>query len=285
MPKANASDTAGLAEGVASGAFGVSSLFGSFSGKVCLVTGGGSGIGAAITCGLVANGATVYIASRKDTSSFADALTSAAGSSGGRCISMRADLANDDGVVALAAELLAREKSLHLLVNNSGTNWAEDVSTYPMKAWDKVYALNVKAVFHLTRECLPLLEASGTKGDPARVVNISSIEGLIVPAHDTYAYSSGKAAVSHMTRVMAGKFEGRNITVNAILPGPFRSRMMAGTLKAAGEDLIASGTVLNRIGEPQDIAGTTLFLASKAGSYVNGATLTCDGGMTVKAKF
>ena len=199
--------------------------------------------------------------------------SAAAAKSGGKCISLRADIGTDEGVVALSEELMKRENSLHLLVNNAGTNWSEPIETYPMKAWHKVYAVNVASVFHLTRNLLPLLEKCATKADPARVVNISSIEGLIVPGHDTYAYSSGKAAVSHMTRVLAGRLEGRNITVNAILPGPFRSRMMAGTLKAAGEDLIASQTVLNRIGEPSDIAGTTIFLlASNAGSYVNGAT-------------
>ena len=280
----------------------------SLAGKTALVTGGGSGIGAMIAAAFVAAGARVYIASRKDTSPFAAQLTAAGP---GRCIALTGDLGTAAGVEALARKLAALEPALHILVNNSGTNWGEAIETYPMDAWDKVYALNVRAVFHLTRELLPLLESASSRGGPSSVINISSIEGITVPSHDTWAYSSGKAAVrgkalivctplsacadtqylrsqvTHLTKVMAGRFEGRGaggITVNAIQPGPFPSRMMRKAIELASEEGVASMTVMGRLGSAGDIGGTCVYLSSLAGSWTTGAVITLDGGTVVKAK-
>ena len=247
----------------------------SVAGKNVLITGGGSGIGAMMASGFVQAGANVYICSRKDTSSFASNL-SARGP--GVCHSLRADLASEPGIASLAKSL---PSILHVLINNSGTNWSEDISTYPGHAWDKVMALNVRTCFQLVQACLPKLEAAGSTRDPARVINIASIEGLSVPAHDTYAYSTGKAAVSHLSRVLAGRLAERNITVNSIAPGPFPSRMMAGTLDAFG-DLVGRATALGRIGSSHDMAGTAIFLASRAGAFITGAEIIVDGGMLVK---
>lgn len=257
----------------------VGKLFG-VAGQKVVVTGGGSGIGAMIAMGMVANGATVYIVSRKDTSSFA-AKMQAAGT--GKCVSLSADLGTDAGVASFAAEIARLEpEGIHCLINNSGTNWAQDILEYTPEAWDKVYALNVKGVFNLTRLLVPSLEKSAAAtGVPARIINIASIDGLRVPALDTYAYSSGKAAVEHLSRVLAGKLGDRNITCNAVCPGPFPSRMMRHTMEAAGEDNVAKGTALGRVGRPGDMAGVCMFLSSDAGSFVTGASIVVDGGALV----
>src|SRR5579884_3238530 len=154
------------------------------------------------------------------------------------------------------------------------------LAEYPDAAWDKVLALNVKAVFHLTRACLPLLEAAARPGDPARVINIGSIDGLQAPVLETYAYSSSKAAVHHLTRVLAHRLAPR-ITVNAVAPGPFESKMMAETLRKFRDAIIAS-CPLGRIGEPEDMAGVAIYLASRAGAYLTGAVIPVDGGITTR---
>jgi NAD(P)-dependent dehydrogenase (short-subunit alcohol dehydrogenase family) len=148
----------------------------------------------------------------------------------------------------------------------------------PDAAWDKLLALNVKAVFHLTRALLPQLEAAARPGDPARVVNIGSIDGLHVPALETYAYSTSKAAVHHLTRVLARQLAPRKITVNAVAPGPFESKMMAETLERFRDAIIGS-CPMGRIGEPEDMAGVAIYLASRAGAYVTGAVIPVDGGI------
>ena len=176
------------------------------------------------------------------------------------------------------------ERGIDILFNNAGTNWSESVSTYPMKGWDKVYAVNVRGVFNVTQKALPLLEsAANTTNRRSVVVNISSIEGISSPSHDTYAYSSGKAAVAHLTRVMAGRFgmEGKNVNVNAILPGPFVSRMMKHTLDTAGEETVAAMTAVGQIGSPLDMAGVAIYFGSRAGEFVSGCRLVVDGGTTV----
>lgn len=247
----------------------------SVKGKVALVTGGSSGIGLMIAQGFVEAGAKVYIASRK-----ADACEEAAAklSQSGVCIPIAADLSTEAGALGLASELASREEALHILVNNAGANWGAPFEEFPDSAWDKVLALNVKAVFHLTRALVKSLEAAGTDSDPARVINTGSIDGLHVPLLQTYAYSASKAAVHHLTRVLAKELAKRHITVNAIAPGPFESRMMAATLREFG-DSIAASTPLGRIGAPEDMAGVAIYLASRAGAYVTGAVIPVDGGM------
>ena len=248
------------------------------AGKVALVTGGSRGIGAMIARGFVENGARVYISSRKQE--VCDRVAQELGRVG-TCVSLPADLSTETECRRLAAELAARESALHILVNNAGANWGAPLQEYPDSAWDKVLALNVKAVFHLTRALLPQLEAAAKPGDPARVINIGSIDGLRVPLLDTYAYSASKAAVHHLTRVLAMQLAPRNITVNAVAPGPFESKMMAATLERF-RDTIVAACPLGRIGEPEDMAGVALYLASRAGAYVTGAVIPVDGGLSVR---
>jgi len=255
----------------------VKDLF-SIAGKVALVTGGSRGIGLMIARGFVENGAKVYISSRKrETCDAAAAELSAHG----ECISLPADLSTEAECNRLAAALAEREPALHILVNNAGANWGAPLAEFPDSAWDKVLGLNVKGVFHLTRALVPQLEKAARPGDPARVINIGSIDGLRVPLLETYSYSSSKAAVHHLSKVLAMRLAGQNITVNAIAPGPFESKMMQATLDQFRDAIVAS-CPLGRIGEPEDMAGIAIYLASRAGAYVTGAVIPVDGGLSTK---
>jgi len=247
----------------------------SVAGKTALVTGGGRGIGYMIAAGYVAAGARVYIASRKK-----DVVDEAAGelSKQGECTAVVADLAREDECRRLAEEIAAREGRLDILVNNAGANWGAPLESYDDAAWSRVLDVNVKGVFHLTRFLAPTLEAAARPDDPARVINVGSIDGIQVPALDTYAYSASKAAVHHLTRVLAKKLAPRGITVNAVAPGPFESKMMAATLERFG-DAIVAGCPLGRIGTPEDMAGIAIYLASRAGAYLTGAVIPVDGGI------
>jgi NAD(P)-dependent dehydrogenase (short-subunit alcohol dehydrogenase family) len=244
-------------------------------GKVALVTGGTRGIGMMIAAGLLRAGASVYVSSRKPQAGEAAAVQLSAH---GRVGSIPADLSTEAECVRLAGELAAREERLHILVNNAGANWGAPLAEFPDSAWDKVLALNLKAPFLLTRACLPLLERAATADDPARVINIGSIDGLRVPELETFSYSASKAGVHHLTRVLARQLGPRHITVNAIAPGPFPSKMMAATLDAFGDEIAASAP-LGRIGRPDEIAGTAIYLASRAGAYTTGAIIPVDGGI------
>ncbi|MFN8102973.1 MAG: SDR family oxidoreductase [Acidimicrobiia bacterium] len=253
----------------------VEGLF-SVAGKVCVVTGGASGIGRMIAAGYVEAGATVYIASRK-----ADVCRDVAAelSASGTCHGLGADLSSEQGCLDLAGEILAREDAVHVLVNNAGATWGAPFDEYPDAAWDKLYQVNVKAPFTLTRALLAALEAAAAPGDPARVINIGSVDGMHAPAMETYAYAATKAGVLNLTRAMAKHLARRNITVNAVAPGPFESRMMAATLDAFGP-MIESACPLGRIGTPEDMAGVAIYLASRAGAWVTGDVIVVDGGMT-----
>ena len=252
---------------------GVEALF-SVADKVALVTGGSRGIGLMIARGHVSAGARVYVSSRKQRE-VEDAAAELAKL--GTCMALPGDLSTTAGTRALADAIAEREPALHVLVNNAGANWGAPLADYPEAGWDKVMALNVKAVFNLTRFLLPQLHAASRPGDPARVINVGSIDGIQVPALETYAYSASKAAVHHLTRVLAKKLAPK-VTVNAIAPGPFESKMMAETLGKFGE-VIKSGCPMGRIGEPDDMAGAAIYLASRAGAYVTGAVLPVDGGI------
>lgn len=251
-----------------------SDLF-SIAGKTALVTGGSRGIGLMIARGFVDAGARVYVSSRK-----ADVCDRVAAelSEAGECHSLPADLSTEAECRRLADELAAREDRLHVLVNNAGATWGAPLEEFPASAWDKVLDLNLKAPFFLTRALLSRLEAAGTADDPARVVNIGSIDGLHVPALSTYSYAASKAGIHHLTRVLARELGPRHVTVNAIAPGPFESKMMAATLEQFG-DSIAASSPLGRIGRPDDVAGAAIFLASRAGAYVTGAVVPVDGGI------
>ena len=253
----------------------MSDLF-SIKNKVALVTGGSRGIGLMIARGFVEAGAKVYVSSRKKDvcEQVASELARV-----GSCIPLPADCGTLAGCDGLGRALAEREKALHILVNNAGANWGAPLLEYPDVAWDKVLALNVKAIFHLTRACLPLLQAAAAPGDPARVINIGSIDGLHVPVLETYAYSASKAAVHHMTHVLAKRLAPK-ITVNAVAPGPFESKMMAETLRRF-KDAIVQSCPLGRIGEPEDMAGIAIYLASRAGAYVTGTVIPVNGGISI----
>lgn len=252
----------------------MSELF-SVKGKVVLVTGGSRGIGLMIARGFVEAGAKVYISSRKKQvcDEVARELSEL-----GNCISVPADLSSEAGVEQLAGEIAGRESSLHVLVNNVGANWGAPFADYPASAFDKLFALNVKAVFLLTRELVPLLEQAARPGDPARVINVGSADGVRPPALEVYAYGASKAALHHLTRHLARKLARQLITVNAVAPGPFESKMMEATLEKLREQVIAA-VPLRRIGEPEDMAGIAIYLASRAGAYVTGTVISVDGGM------
>jgi NAD(P)-dependent dehydrogenase (short-subunit alcohol dehydrogenase family) len=248
----------------------------SVKGKVALVTGGTRGIGLMIARGFVENGVRTYICSRKrDACKAAEAELQKLG----ECVAIPADLATLEGVASVVRELTSRETALHILVNNAGANWGAPIDEFPESGWDKVMDLNLKSIFFLTRDLLPLLRKAGTAADPARVINIGSIDGLHVPTLETYSYSSAKAALHHLTRVLARRLAPDQITVNAIAPGPFESQMMKATLDRFGE-MIKKSNPRGRIGEPEDMAGTAIFLASRAAAYVTGAVLAVDGGMS-----
>jgi NAD(P)-dependent dehydrogenase (short-subunit alcohol dehydrogenase family) len=245
------------------------------TGKNAVVTGGTRGIGLMIARGLLQAGATVWISSRK-----AEACEAARAELAplGTVHAVPADLAQEAECVRLAAAVGEQTDRVDVLVNNAGATWGEPLATFPESAWDKVIDLNLKSPFFLTRAFLPLLEAAASDDDPARVINIGSIDGLRVPALPTYSYSSSKAAVHMLTKVLAKELGPKRITVNAVAPGPFESKMMAATLDAFGEAIAASAP-LGRIGRPDDMAGVAVFLASRAGSYVTGAVIPVDGGI------
>jgi NAD(P)-dependent dehydrogenase (short-subunit alcohol dehydrogenase family) len=248
----------------------------SVAGKVALVTGGTRGIGLMIARGFVEAGAKVYVASRKQEACDA---TAAQLSKDGTCIGIAADLGSEAGCRALAAKVSEAEPRLHVLVNNAGANWGAPLEEHPDAALDKVWSLNVKGPFHLTRALLPRLEAAARPGDPARVINVGSIDGLHVPPLETWGYVPSKAALHHLTRMLAKHLARRGITVNAIAPGPFESKMMAETLRRFGDSIRAT-CPLGRIGEPEDMAGIAIYLSSRAGAYVTGAVIPVDGGIS-----
>lgn len=251
------------------------------AGKTALVTGGGSGIGTMIAQGFVEAGVKTYIASRKLNAleETAEELNRTA-APGGECIPIAADLSAEAGVLGLAAALKEKEDKLHILVNNSGATWGAPYEEYPDEAFDKIFNLNVKAIFTLTRELTPLLEAAGTEEDPARVINTSSVAAF--GAGDTYAYGASKAAVNQLTRAQAATLTRRHITVNAIAPGPFHSRMM--NYQTGNPEIRAAMGKANprgRIGSPEDAAGTAIFLSSRAGAYISGTIIPLDGGSLI----
>lgn len=255
-------------------------------GKVALITGGSRGIGEMIAAGFLANGAKVYISSRK--SEVCDATAKRLQEEfGGECISVPADLSNLEGINTLAKSISEKD-NLDILVNNAGASWGEPIDEYSEKGWDKVMDTNVKGVFFLTQKLLPLLRKSGTAEDPSRVINIGSIDGIKTGLFDAFSYGPSKAALHHLTRVLAASLVRENIIVNAIAPGPFPTWMLSTGVGGGGDTDIDWSEVGNsnprgRVGTAEDIAGLAIFLSSRAGAYTVGQTITCDGGVVASS--
>ena len=253
----------------------LSTLF-SLQGKTALVTGGSRGIGLMIARGFVEAGVKTYISSR-DANACAQAQAQL--SKTGICIALPHDLGQTADVKKLAGEIAAREKTLDILINNAGAAWAEPFETYSEKGWDKVMAVNLKAIFTLTQALLPLLRAAASEDDPARVVNIGSIDGILQPSLESYAYSASKAAVHHLTRNLAKHLAKDNINVNAIAPGPFVTNIAGGHMRdPTTVAAFARFSPLHRLASTDEIQGLALFLASPASSYVTGSQIVIDGG-------
>jgi len=248
--------------------------------KVALVTGGSRGIGYMMAEGLLQAGAKVYITARtaEDCQKAADEL-----SQFGICESLPANINDATAREKLVAEIDGVDGRLDILINNAGTAWGDRYEDYAIEAFDKVLELNVTTIFAMTRDFTPLLENAASKVDPARVINIGSMDGLHIPrVHGigTYAYTASKAAVHHLTRHLAVELGPKHITVNAIAPGFFRSRMTEKIFDNFGDQL-ESNSLLGRAGEPEDIAGLAIYLSSRAGAYVHGAVIPVDGGTVV----
>jgi NAD(P)-dependent dehydrogenase (short-subunit alcohol dehydrogenase family) len=247
----------------------------SVRGKKAIVTGGTRGIGYMIAQGLLEAGAEVFITSRK-----ADACEQAAAELGklGTVHAFARDLSKESECRLFVEDVEKLTDSIDILVNNAGASWGAPIADYPESGWDRVMDLNVKGLFNVTRFALPLLEKASTAEDPARVINIGSIDGIIVPIFNNYAYSASKAAVHHLTTHLAAELAPK-ILVNAIAPGPFPSKMMEASLRDHGDEVRAM-TRVGRVGTPEDIAAAVIYLSSRATTYMTGAVIPVDGGIS-----
>lgn len=246
------------------------------SGKNVLVTGGSRGIGKMIAHGFVVNDANVYITSRKAA---ACDETAKQLSEYGNCYALPFDLSSLEGIEQLVSALQGKISQLDVLINNAGAAWGAPLEDYPESGWDKVMDLNLKSVFFLTQRLLPLIKAGASRDNPARVINIASIDGITNPQSENYAYSASKAGLIHLTKHMASKLAGDAVNVNAVAPGFFMTDMMSHVDEAELIENIPCG----RSGNAADAAGVTMFLASNASAWVTGATIAVDGGMIANA--
>lgn len=249
----------------------------SLAGKAALVTGGAKGVGALISQTLVRAGCNVFMTGRSRSAGerLVDEL-----SPHGSCTFLQHDLSSVEGIQALATDLAQRRSSLHILVNNAGTFNAGDIGSVTSQSWDELMALNLRTPFFLVKELMPLLTADADNDDPARIINIGSIGGLMPQSNGAYAYGCSKAALHQLTRMLASDLRSRNINVNAIAPGYFPSDMTAGFFDAVPdlEQTVLQRIPARRFGTQQDIGGMVIFLSSKAGAYVTGTITALDGG-------
>ncbi|MEO9682292.1 MAG: SDR family NAD(P)-dependent oxidoreductase [Tateyamaria sp.] len=254
----------------------------SLKGKVALVTGGATGIGRMAATGLMMAGAHVLIASRKGDACKAVAEELNAMDSPGSVEGFAGDVGSEDGIAGLVAEVNARTETLNILMNNSGVTWGAPLGQFPHMAWEKVMNVNVAGLFHLTQSLLPILIKTGTPDDPARVVNVGSVMGEVALGDGAYSYAASKAAVLHMTKIMAKELAAHHITVNALAPGPFVSKMTAfATADEGMRDKVGQDVPLGRVGRDEDIAGCMQFLCGMGGAYLTGAVLPVSGGIQV----
>lgn len=255
----------------------MSSLFG-IRGKAVLITGGVHGLGRMIAEGMLQAGAKVYVTSRKaDAAAAAEIELRQLGD----CVAIAADLATPEAAVALANEIKSREPRLHAIINNAGKTWGAPLESFPDKAWDPVFSVNVHGPFTLVRELLSALEAAGSPEDPSRVINIGSLAGSVVERINAFSYSASKAAIHHLSRILAAELAPRHITVNVVVPGYFPTQMTAHIRSDQDETgKLLERIPLARLGHADDIAGLCIFLCSRAGRYMTGAELYVDGGMS-----
>ncbi len=251
------------------------------SGKIAVVSGGSSGIGAMMAQGLLENGAKVYITARK-----VDRLNAKAEelSQFGECIAIPGDMSSVEGIEALVAAIGEHESHVDILINNAGANWFAPLEGFPEKGWDKVMDINIKSIFFATQKFLPLLKAAGSAEAPARVINIASINGIRNSGMPTYAYSASKSGVIHLTEHLGADLAPSHINVNAIAPGLFPSDMTKELVESEGMTKAAISRIpRGRMGAPGDIAGTAIFLSSPASAWITGQTIVLDGGMIATA--
>jgi NAD(P)-dependent dehydrogenase (short-subunit alcohol dehydrogenase family) len=246
------------------------------NGATALVTGGSRGIGLSIARGLVESGATVFISARhaEDCDAAARCLSQV-----GTCVSLPCDLSSVDAIAGLAARVGELAPSLNILVNNAGATWGEPIETFPEKEWDAALGVNLKTPFFLVQRLLPLLQAAATAENPARVINVGSVAGIIPMARNSYAYAASKAALHHLTKLMA-RHLAPTVNVNAIAPGAFETRMIAWAL--ANRPVLEAQVPRGSIGQADDIAGVVIFLASRAGAYLTGTVIPVDGGLSLR---
>ncbi|KCZ92844.1 SDR family oxidoreductase [Hyphomonas johnsonii] len=264
-----------------------SNLF-SVAGKTVVITGGSRGIGEMIAAGFLSSGAKVIISSRK-AKACEETVERLKAQYGGEIYAIPSDVSNMDGVNHLAGEIAKREDKVDVLINNAGVAWGATLEDFPEVGWDKVMDVNVKGLFFLTQKLMPLLRKSASAADPARVINIASIDGMHTSPMSGFAYGTSKAAVIHLTRFMGAHLAGEHILVNAIAPGPFPTWMLSTGVGFKGEtdgvdwQSIGDRNPSGRVGAPSDIAGLSIFLSSKAAAYITGHTIPCDGGIVASS--
>ena len=252
------------------------------TGKTAVITGGATGIGRMAATGLAAAGARVLITSRKGDACEATAEEINALRLSGRAEGFAGDLSSEKDIKILINEIKSRTSQLDILMNNAGRTWGEALGTFPYQAWDKVMSLNVAGMFHLTQGLIGFLSASGSSRDPSRVINIGSVMGEIPMGEGAYSYAVSKSAVHHMTRILAKELADHNITVNALAPGPFQSEMTKFAIgDEKGSEKVSRKIPAQRIGRPEDIAASMLFLCGYGGSYITGAILPISGGLNI----
>lgn len=248
----------------------------SLTGKVAVVTGGSRGIGKMITEEFVRRGVRTYITARKREACL---KTAEELSEHGECIALAQDLSSLEGIGRFVGEISERENQLDILINNAGAAWAAPFDEFPEAGWDKVMDINVKSLFFLTQQLMPLLRSAASAEQPAKVINIASNDAIRNPDLETYSYVASKAGVIHLTRRMAKRLASEHVYVNAIAPGAFASDM--NIFARDNPDVVSARIPVGRIGNAKDIAGTAVYMCSRAGDYLVGITLPVDGGMAL----
>jgi NAD(P)-dependent dehydrogenase (short-subunit alcohol dehydrogenase family) len=242
-------------------------------GRVALVTGGSRGIGRMIVEGFLAAGCErIYITARKGNE-----IEATCAELGDRVIGIQGDISTIEGIDALVADLSARETKLDILVNNAGVAWGADYLEFPEAGWDRVMELNVKTPFFLTQKLHGLLTAAASAERPAKVIMITSVDGQRINPWETYSYQASKAALIHLTRRMAARLVKEHVYVTILAPGAFPSSMNRAARDHGAES--AAGIPAGRVGDKWDMGGTAVYLASRAGDYTIGETVTTDGGI------